>query len=122
MPLGFTRAQAIKALEATGNNVERAVDWIFNHPDELMDANEVVEEAATAAPTTLATAQFKDGNGLYELIGFISHMGTNANVGHYVAHLLKYGKWTIFNDENVALSENPPKDLAYLYLYRRKTN
>ncbi len=46
-------------------------------------------------------------------------MGTNANVGHYVAHILKDDKWSIFNDENVAQSENPPKDLAYLYLFKR---
>ena len=32
---------------------------------------------------------------------------------------LKDGRWVIFNDEKVAQSENPPRDLAYLYLYRR---
>ena len=66
-----------------------------------------------------AKANFRDGNSSYKLVAFISHMGTNANVGHYVAHILKDDKWVIFNDENVALSENPPKDLAYLYLYKR---
>jgi ubiquitin carboxyl-terminal hydrolase 5/13 len=116
VPLGFTRAQAIKALEATGMNVERAVDWIFNHPDELMDTS---TDTATTPATSASASAYNDGAGVYKLVGFISHMGTNANVGHYVAHLLKNGKWTIFNDENVALSENPPKDLAYLYLYQR---
>lgn len=119
---GFTRAQAIKALEATDNNLERAADWVFTHPDELMDVDESAagatsREAATATAT--AATKYRDGNGKYSLVGFISHMGTNANVGHYVVHLLKNGKWTIFNDENVALSEHPPKDLAYLYLYKR---
>ncbi len=119
VPLGFTRAQAIKALEATGMNVERAVDWIFNHPDELMDTSEETQSSNQPAASSSQSATYKDGNGVYRLVGFISHMGTNANVGHYVAHLFKNGKWTIFNDENVALSENPPKDLAYLYLYER---
>ncbi len=64
-------------------------------------------------------ATCRDGNGQYKLVAFISHMGTNANVGHYVAHIWKDDRWCIFNDENVALSENPPKDLAYLYLYKR---
>jgi len=28
-------------------------------------------------------------------------------------------RWVIFNDEKVAESESPPKDLAYIYFYRR---
>jgi len=113
--LGFNRQQAVKALEATNNDVVRAADWIFSHMDELMELDEPV--AATSAATTAKTC--RDGNGVYKLVAFISHMGTNANVGHYVAHILKEGNWYIFNDENVAKSEHPPKDLAYLYLYQR---
>ena len=30
-------------------------------------------------------------------------------------------RWVIFNDEKVAESEHPPKDLGYMYLYRRTT-
>jgi ubiquitin carboxyl-terminal hydrolase 5/13 len=33
--MGFTRAQSIRALEATDNDVERAADWIFSHQAEL---------------------------------------------------------------------------------------
>lgn len=33
--MGFTRPQAIKALKATDNNIERAADWIFSHQAEL---------------------------------------------------------------------------------------
>ncbi|CAG9102995.1 unnamed protein product [Plutella xylostella] len=55
----------------------------------------------------------------YKLVAFISHMGTSSTVGHYVCHVLHDGRWVIFNDEKVALSENPPKDLGYLYLYER---
>lgn len=117
MSFGFNRNQAIKALEATNNNLERAADWIFNHAEELMDVNESEPSASSSVEQT--GVKYRDGNGLYQLVAFISHMGTNANVGHYVAHILKDGQWTIFNDENVAKSENPPKDLAYLYLYKR---
>lgn len=35
MGMGFTQEQATKALKATDNNVERAVDWIFSHQEEL---------------------------------------------------------------------------------------
>ena len=55
----------------------------------------------------------------YKLVAFISHMGTSTMVGHYVCHILKDNRWVIFNDEKVALSEHPPMDLAYLYLYKR---
>ena len=29
------------------------------------------------------------------------------------------GRWAIFNDEKVAASEKPPRELGYLYLFRR---
>ncbi|KAJ8942716.1 hypothetical protein NQ318_017015 [Aromia moschata] len=105
--MGFTPEQASKALKATDNNVERAMDWIFSHQDEL-DSTELP-----------AVPEFRDGEGKYKLIGFISHMGTSTMVGHYVVHLLKNDQWVIFNDNKVALSEHPPKDLGYMYLYER---
>lgn len=46
-------------------------------------------------------------------------MGTSSMVGHYVVHILKNNQWVIFNDNKVALSEHPPKDLGYIYLYER---
>lgn len=55
----------------------------------------------------------------YQLVAFISHMGTSTMVGHYVCHILREGRWVIYNDEKVALSEHPPKELGYLYLYKR---
>lgn len=55
----------------------------------------------------------------YKLVGFISHMGSSSQVGHYVCHILKNDKWVIFNDSKVAISQNPPKELGYLYLYQR---
>lgn len=55
----------------------------------------------------------------YRLVAFISHMGTSTMCGHYVCHILKEGRWIIYNDNKVAVSEAPPKDMGYLYLYRR---
>lgn len=46
-------------------------------------------------------------------------MGTSSQVGHYVCHIYKDNQWVIFNDSKVAISQNPPKDLGYLYLYKR---
>lgn len=117
--MGFTKPQAIKALDATDNNIERAIDWIFSHTDELMEATSSDEPTTATINEEANKSNYRDGSGVYKLVAFISHMGTNANVGHYVAHILKDDKWVIYNDENVSLSENPPKDLAYLYFYKR---
>lgn len=115
-------------LQACSGNLERAADWLFSHMDDLDSAVKSVMEAAPAAATgPVGTAGpeaedgggLMDGTGMYELVGFVSHMGSNTACGHYVCHLKKDGKWAIFNDEKVAESENPPKDLGYMYLYRR---
>lgn len=111
--MGFTRSQCIKALQNTDNNVERAADWIFSHPDEINS------EDITPPAMVVEVPQINDGPPAYELAAFISHMGTSTNVGHYVCHIKKEGRWVIFNDEKVAVSENPPFELGYLYLYRR---
>ncbi|XP_076451842.1 ubiquitin carboxyl-terminal hydrolase 5-like [Babylonia areolata] len=116
--MGFTRPQAIKALKATNNNVERAADWIFSHADELDQPDEVPMETQAHGGQP-AENKFRDGSEKYKLVAFISHMGTSTSVGHYVCHILREGRWVIYNDEKVALSEHPPRDLAYLYLFQR---
>lgn len=121
--MGFSASQAAKALKATDNAIERAIDYIFNHQDEL-DLAESVEASqpeASAAGGAGSSAQktYRDGDGKYRLIAFISHMGSSSQVGHYVCHILKNDKWIIFNDNKVAESQSPPKDLGYIYLYER---
>lgn len=111
MSMGFTRAQVVRALGATGGDVTRALDWIFSRADQLD-----LDEPTPGPDRTLGC---RDGPEKYKLIAFISHMGTSTMVGHYVCHILHEGRWVIFNDNKVALSENPPKDLGYLYLYER---
>lgn len=113
MSMGFSREQACRALRATDNILERAADWIFSHADELDS-----ESMDTTEPR-LMQPKYRNGTGKYRLVAFISHMGSSTMVGHYVCHILKNGRWVIFNDEKVALSESPPKDLGYLYLYQR---
>ncbi|XP_069474777.1 ubiquitin carboxyl-terminal hydrolase 13 isoform X2 [Ambystoma mexicanum] len=125
--MGFQRHQAIQALKATNNNLERALDWIFSHPDceedseSVSDANDA-ENSSTAniiSETEPGGPRVKDGPGRYELFGFISHMGTSTMSGHYVCHIKKEGRWVLFNDHKVCASERPPKDLGYMYFYRR---
>ncbi|CAH2048779.1 unnamed protein product, partial [Iphiclides podalirius] len=110
--MGFSRPQAERALRETGGDVGRALDWIFSRADQL-DA----EEAPPRREDRMLGC--RDGPEKYKLVAFISHMGTSTMVGHYVCHVLHEGRWVIFNDNKVALSENPPKELGYLYLYER---
>jgi ubiquitin carboxyl-terminal hydrolase 5/13 len=72
-----------------------------------------------ASTQNLASKETRDGNGRYVLRGFISHMGRSPHSGHYVAHVKKDGKWYLFNDEKVAISQNPPISLGYIYLFQR---
>ncbi|GLI59780.1 hypothetical protein VaNZ11_001743 [Volvox africanus] len=137
--MGFSETQATAALHACNGSLERAADWLFNHMDDLDTAVTRVLStgdsgaagggaAAAAVPAAGGLAagssltpqpQLLDGPGVYELVGFISHMGSNLACGHYVAHIKKDGRWAIFNDDKVAVSEHPPRDLGYLYLFKR---
>ena len=123
--MAFTREQATKALKMTDNNMERAVEWIFSHPNDLgTDPEEDDEPEAGGAAGGSGNANNSDknltnGQPNYKLVAFISHMGSSHMVGHYVCHILKDGKWVIYNDSKIALSQNTPKGLGYLYLYQR---
>ncbi|XP_065200121.1 ubiquitin carboxyl-terminal hydrolase 5 isoform X1 [Planococcus citri] len=116
---GFTRNHVIKALQETSNSVERAADWLFNHPDDgdtvMMDTS----PAPTSEPAPGQSSSASESDYRYRLKAFISHMGPSPAVGHYVCHINKQDKWVIYNDEKVALSENPPKDLGYVYFFER---
>ncbi|UJR35555.1 hypothetical protein I4U23_028308 [Adineta vaga] len=121
MSMGFSRAHAVRALTSSNNNVEAAVDWALNTPEDDSALNTLVQSLPQSPHVEQTKSHYRDGTGKYRLMAFISHIGNHPSSGHYVAHILKDGRWVIFNDENVALSEHPPKDLAYLYLYKRET-
>ncbi|XP_062988007.1 ubiquitin carboxyl-terminal hydrolase 13 [Elgaria multicarinata webbii] len=125
--MGFQRNIALQALRATNNNLEHALDWIFSHP-EVEEENETVTDtmdienhvnANILAESDPEGPRIKDGSGRYELFGFVSHMGTSTMSGHYVCHLKKEGRWVIYNDLKVCASERPPRELGYIYFYRR---
>ncbi|XP_074015224.1 ubiquitin carboxyl-terminal hydrolase 5 isoform X5 [Numenius arquata] len=122
--MGFSRDQAMKALRATNNSLERAVDWIFSHIDDLdaeaaMDISEGRSAAESISESVPVGPKVRDGPGKYQLFAFISHMGTSTMCGHYVCHIKKDGRWVIYNDQKVCASEKPPKDLGYIYFYQR---
>lgn len=115
---GFQEEIARMALKASGGDIEKATDWIFNNPSasasSAMDTN-----ASSNGPSTPVDAGLPDGGGRYRLFGIVSHIGTSTQCGHYVAHILKDGRWVIFNDDKVGASINTPKDMGYLYFFER---
>lgn len=114
---GFQADQARKALKETGGDVERAAEWILTHPDDTVSMD--VDTAMGQVATNGVDESVPDGQGKYKLLGFVSHMGMSTQSGHYVAHLLKEGRWVIYNDVKVAASGDPPKDMGYLYFFQR---
>ncbi|KAL0073545.1 hypothetical protein J3Q64DRAFT_1775672 [Phycomyces blakesleeanus] len=111
--MGFTPAQAKKALRETNNSTERALDWLFNHPGDLGEAGSSDPSSGPSIPGD-ATPPFD-----YRVKSFVSHKGTSVHCGHYVAHVRKEGEWVLFNDNKVAIAPNPPIGEAYVYFLQR---
>lgn len=110
--------------------MERAVEWLFNHPD---------DNGEDTAPATSSSEKAPPGSSRlparYRLKAFISHKGPSVHSGHYVAHIRMprtgdamnmddvAGDWVLFNDEKVvradATSVRELKKLAYMYVFER---
>ena len=104
-----------------GGDAERAVDWLFSHPDD-MGEDAAAGGAAAPAPSVPAVGGSSALPARYRLKAFISHKGPSVHSGHYVAHIRTEGAgWVLFNDEKVvradAESVRELKRLAYLYIF-----
>ncbi|KAK9323180.1 hypothetical protein V1517DRAFT_321289 [Lipomyces orientalis] len=125
--MGFTVPQAKKALKETGGDMERAVEWLFSHPDD--DGSEVPDAAqgnkeVTAGDTSMPA--------IFKLHSLICHKGGSIHAGHYVAFIKKIvneqnsskvneSEWVLFNDEKVVRGgeADEMKKFAYVYLFER---
>ncbi|KAF9028671.1 ubiquitinyl hydrolase [Hymenopellis radicata] len=122
--MGFSPAQGRKALKETSGNAERAVEWLFNHPE---DTGEETQTSTTTTPAASAYGGTKAVPARYRLKAFISHKGPSVHSGHYVAHVRVGddldGQWVLFNDEKVVKADGESvrelKALAYLYVFER---
>ena len=151
--MGFAPAQARKALRETvssklfinrmyltvllkGGDAERAVEWLFNHPDDTGE-DLPISEAASSKPKELPGTKTLPAK--YRLKAFISHKGPSVHSGHYVVHINHPGfapqtpaehvdggseeGWILFNDEKVVKADEESvrelKRLAYLYIFEK---
>jgi len=132
--MGFSVLQARQALKETGSDAERAVDWLFSHPDAAGDfgdgSGDFEMPAPAAAGTTAATSApalvgYEGDEVDFSLRCIVCHKGASIHAGHYVAFVkkqLETGEaWVLFNDEKVALGGDvvEMKKFAYIYFLRR---
>ncbi|KJZ72443.1 hypothetical protein HIM_08112 [Hirsutella minnesotensis 3608] len=117
--MGFEAAHAKKALRETGGDVERAVEWLFNHPDDKDMASDEEPKAKDPAGSATLPANF-------QLQSIVCHKGTSIHAGHYVAFIRKQlegegSRWVLFNDEKVveAYDVDEMRKFAYVYFFKR---
>ena len=116
--MGFTKEKAIHALKLNNNNFNNALDYLFNHPDEIIDdANEDKKEERNEE-----IKEINVGNGsIYDLYGYITHLGKSADHGHYVTHIRQENNnWKYFNDSKCNSWDNPPTGRGHIYFFKKR--
>jgi len=124
--MGFGPAQARKALRQTEGNLERAVDWLFNHPDDQGDIEEENLKSTERSNIVIAGSDVLPAK--FQLQSIICHKGASIHAGHYVAFVRKQvpedksEAWVLFNDEKVVKVASDQieemKRFAYVYLFQ----
>ncbi|EED23612.1 ubiquitin C-terminal hydrolase, putative [Talaromyces stipitatus ATCC 10500] len=125
--MGIDANEASKALSATGGDVNRALDWVFSHPDSLEDDNDMstTQEPRSALPRE--TPGKTDLPARYKLQSLVCHKGGSLHAGHYVAFINREmpgndkRAWVLYNDEKVVKADNfeEMKQFAYVYFLSR---
>ena len=78
--MGLGGPRAVKALKETGGDVERAIEWLFSHPDdqgeveEAADAGEGASQGSVEAGNSTLPANF-------QLQSIVCHKGTSIHTG-----------------------------------------
>jgi len=125
--MGFNAPQARQALKETNGDMERAVDWLFSHPDAPGDFEESGGSAAPAGEVEKAVPGSDQLPAAFQLQSIVCHKGSSIHAGHYVAFVRKQlpreqtTSWILFNDEKVAKAADVEemKKFAYVYFLRR---
>lgn len=102
--MGFTTAQARKALRLNSNNPELAVAWLFENPDDPGEDSAPAASAELEGESSAGSSVILGSSELpakYTAKSFVSHKGPSVHSGHYVAHVKHGDEWVFFNDEKV---------------------
>ncbi|ETI28156.1 hypothetical protein G647_00605 [Cladophialophora carrionii CBS 160.54] len=122
--MGIGAPQARKALRECNGDVNRALDWVFSHPD---DPGDFGGDAPTAPKESKTLPGSEHLPAKFELQSIVCHKGSSIHAGHYVAFIRraipgtdKDKHWVLFNDEKVvkAVDVDEMKKFAYIYFFR----
>ncbi|KAL5368335.1 UBP zn finger and UBA domain-containing protein [Cryptosporidium parvum] len=137
-----SRDIAEKAFKISNQNLERAIQMIFDDPSiiESFEDTQLQQQVSVGPDLSSKLIELDDGPGKYELIGVICHLGKSVHSGHYICYNKRKidssinpsnqptesscssSIWVRFNDTKVYLSKEddfPHKEKGYIYLYRR---
>lgn len=123
--MGIGAPQARKALRECDGDVNRALDWVFSHPD---DQGDFEEDTNTGMADTKMPPGTAETPAIFELESIACHKGASIHAGHYVAFIRrqipgdsKDRQWVLYNDEKVvkAVDIEEMKKFAYVYFFRR---
>jgi ubiquitin carboxyl-terminal hydrolase 5/13 len=78
--MGFSDAQAKKALRETSGDMERAVEWLFSHPDDQGDSDDAEQQGATGDATKVAAGS-AELPAVFALRSIVCHKGTSIHAG-----------------------------------------
>jgi ubiquitin carboxyl-terminal hydrolase 5/13 len=84
MAMGFGAPQAKKALRETGGDTERAVEWLFSHPDDQGTFDDNTPPAVTGTGPTKVSKELVGSARLpaeYRLQSIVCHKGTSIHAG-----------------------------------------
>ncbi len=95
------------------NNLERAADYLFTHPEENF---EVILKKEVISPEDKEINL--NNSSVFEMYAFITHLGKNTSHGHYVSHVKKGNDWIYYNDNKVNIDSDPPIHKGYIYFYK----
>ncbi|RKF72332.1 Ubiquitin carboxyl-terminal hydrolase 14 [Golovinomyces cichoracearum] len=126
--MGFGQPGAQKALKETGGDLERAIEWLFSHPEIQNKLDSEAEDNSTDLKTV--NIEIPGSCELpinFQLHSIICHKGASIHSGHYVAFIRKIlsgdnsPTWVLYNDEKVVQAKDVEemKKFAYVYLFQR---
>lgn len=79
--MGFSAPQARQALKETGGDMERAVDWLFSHPDAQGDFDEGGSSAPPIEPQNRTLPGSDSLPAQFQLQSIVCHKGSSIHAG-----------------------------------------
>lgn len=79
--MGISETQAKKALTATDGDVNRALDWVFSHPDDLGEENDDQQPSGSQSEVRSVTPGFSSAPAKYQLQSMVCHKGSSVHAG-----------------------------------------